>query len=325
LRCQPPPRRTRLDPLALPRQFVAQCPGPAPSLFSAVVNNTRYQLTISDSDEPTEDFTAENLVEGNTIFFPQAASGGINLAISQRSTVRNNTISKAIISIQVGAQIGPPPSGQRQFPGTCTLDTARHCLGTADCNIPGVDTAPKGTCSLPPPQLVSWVTNDAKIEGNTIHGPFQTGVALGGRRVIVQDNKIDGPLIAGGMGGILLNGKFALETNRIFRNRVDNVSDAIHLNKAFQGQTASSFGAEFSLNDLTGYVTAVRTSADYDLATELSVNGRGNYWGLICTEPLQGFDPSKVQGPPPGVIVKDSHAYGVPVSNIQNNLPPTCF
>jgi Right handed beta helix region len=315
--------------------FVAQCPGAAPSVLSAVVNGTLYQLTISDSLVPTEDFTSDNLVEGNTISFPsQAASTGINLAISQRSTVRNNTISKAIVSIQLGAQMGPP-ANQRQFASTCSLDTTRRCLGDADCNIPGVDTAPtKGTCSLPLPTLsLTWMTSDAKIEGNAIHGPFQNvlytyiGVGLGGPRAIVQDNTIDSPLKAPGVVGILLNGKFAVETSTILRNRVTNISNAIQLNKVYEGQTATSFGAEFSLNDITGYDTAVRTSADYDLPSELSVNGIGNYWGLNCTKPLQGFDPSKVQGPAPGNLVnpavKDSHAYGEPVSQAKK-LPITC-
>jgi hypothetical protein len=308
--------------------FVVQVPGPAPSVLSAVVNDTLYQLTISDSDVPNDEFTADNLVDGNSISFSQAASSGINLAISQRSTVRNNTVSKAIISIQLGSQIGPAPTGQRQFPGKCTLDTTRLCLGSGDCNIPGVDTAPKGTCSLPPPRSTSWVSSDAKIAGNTIQGPFQTGLALGGPRAIIQDNTINGPLTVGGVAGILLNGKFALETNKIFRNRVDNVSDAIRVNKVFQGQAAAFFGTEFTLNDITGYDTAVRTSADYDLATELSVDGRGNYWGLTCADPLQGFDPSKVRGPAPANsvngAVKDSHPYGEPVSQAKNKLPPTC-
>src|SRR5271166_4250219 len=279
--------------------FVAQCPGGAPSVLSAVVNGTLYQLTISDSIVPTEDFTSDNLVEGNTISFPApAVSTGINLAISQRSTVRNNTVSKAIASISLGAQMGPPPAGQRQFPGTCTLDSTRLCLGDVDCNIPVLDNAlSKGTCSLPPPQSITWVTSDAKIEGNTIHGPFQIGVGIGGPGTIVQDNTIEGPLTPLGTGGIVLSGKFALETSRIFRNRIANVSNAIQLNKVVQGKPAAFFGAEFSLNDITVYDTAVRTSADYDLASELSVDGRGNYWGLTCAQGPHGFDPHAVQGP----------------------------
>jgi nitrous oxidase accessory protein NosD len=60
----------------------------------------------------------------------------------------------------------------------------------------------------------------------------------------------------------------------------------------------------------------------YNLVTELSVNGQGNYWGLSC-EQSGGFDPTTVS--PANPNVKDSHPYGVPVAETPDSqLPATC-
>ena len=73
------------------------------------------------------------------------------------------------------------------------------------------------------------------------------------------------------------------------------------------------------LNDFTGYLTAVRTTNDYNLLTDLG----GNYWGLLCP----GFDPSLVRYED-GLVnpfVIDSRAYGVPVAATPDaQLPSAC-
>jgi hypothetical protein len=58
------------------------------------------------------------------------------------------------------------------------------------------------------------------------------------------------------------------------------------VNTQFPGLESSAFCARVSLNDFRGYPTSVRS----DIAATLSVNGKGNFWGLPC--PL-GFDPQR--------------------------------
>jgi hypothetical protein len=168
-----------------------------------------------------------------------------------------------------------------------------------------------------------------RVEDNEITGPFRGGISMAAKNGIIRGNKINGPLIpVGGLGGISLRGKFAMETGTVVtRNTVSNVSTALRLDRAFFELTASFFDAEISLNDFTGYTTAVSTSNDYNLSdTVLTVDGRGNYWGLTCAE--GGFDPTKVlrvngtQNP----NVVDSHPYGEPVADTpEEDLPLTCF
>jgi hypothetical protein len=163
------------------------------------------------------------------------------------------------------------------------------------------------------------------IENNEISGPFVIGIGNSAINGIVQGNKIIGPLGVGGRG-IIISGKHALETIVVTRNIVKNVYSALRIEKSFQGLTPSFFGAKISLNDFTGYTTAVQTSDDYDIMSELSVVGEGNYWGLTCTE--GGFDPTKVlrlNGTVNPFLV-DSHPYGEPVAETpEEDLPMTCF
>jgi hypothetical protein len=319
--------------------LIAQVNGPEPALFNAVIENTLYQLIATNSMAPNEDFTADNLVEGNTITLPQGTNDdGIVLAVPQRAMVRNNTITGASHGMRAGAQTGP-----RRFPGACSGNTSRLCLSNDDCNIPGVDSGSQGTCTNPAPltQPVDWFSDRSTMENNRVLTPFTDGIDLSGKNNLLQGNTITGPGNPDG-AGIHLFGKHAVETTIMKGNTISNISNALFLTKIFQQLTASRFGAQISLNTFTGYTTAVRTSNStsntanpYDLPSELSVgqcsgapaaacitdsdcssvgvgtctNSQGNYWGLICP---QGFDPTKVVDTNghlnPNVV--DSHPFG---------------
>jgi hypothetical protein len=144
--------------------------------------------------------------------------------------------------------------------------------------------------------------------------PSVDGIALAGGHNVVQGNIITGPTSTGG-SGIHFVGKFALETTIISGNTIKDVANALFLEQTFQGLTASTFGAQISLNNFTGYTTAVRAvrtsmplDPSYTLPSELSVGKQGNYWGLMCPPAGPGFDPAKVDPANPQVI--DSHPFG---------------
>jgi nitrous oxidase accessory protein NosD len=273
--------------------LMAQVNGPEPTLFNALIENTLYQLTATNSAVPNGEFTADNLVDGNTIALSWGKNDdGIVLAVAQRTIVRNNTFTGAAHGMRAGVQTEP-----RQFPGACSGNATRLCLSNDDCNIPGVDRGSQGTCTTPVPQPVDWLSDRSIMRNNRVLTPVNDGIDLTGQNSIIQGNTITGPGNANG-AGIHLFGKCALETTIMTANTISNIPTALSLTKIFQQLTASRFGAQISLNSFTGYTTAVRTSNStsntvnpYDLPSELSVGQLGNYWGLMCP---QGFDPTKV-------------------------------
>jgi Right handed beta helix region len=314
---------------------IEQLGGAEPALLNAVIQNTLYQLNVTNSSVPNEDFTADNLVEGNTINFVQGDNDGIVLALPQRTIVRNNTIRNATNGMRVGIQTGPSGS-PRLFPGACSLDASRLCLSNADCNISGIDANSQGTCIQPPIKNVFWFSNGTTMQSNEILSPFTNGITLAGMNNLVLGNTVSGPprpgLPAPGGAGIILLGRFATETTTVTGNTIADVTNALRLDRVFQ-LTASAFRSRVSLNAFTGYAAAVRTSTDYNLPSELSVgqcsldattcstnsecsavgkgaciNLQGNYWGLACP----GFDASKVLFTNGAVNanVVDSHPYG---------------
>jgi parallel beta-helix repeat protein len=324
---------------------IEQIGGTEPVLLNAVIENSLYQIDVTSSLAPNEDFTADNLVEGNTINFVQGDNDGIVLALPQRTIVRDNTIRNATNGMRAGIQTGP--SGfPRLFPGSCSLDASRLCLSNADCNIPGIDLNSQGTCIQPPTKNVFWFSNDTTMQNNQILSPFTNGITLAGMNNILLGNTISGPtrpgLPAPGGVGITLLGKFAAETTVVTGNTITDVTNALRLDKVFQS-TASAFGSRVSLNAFTGYTAAVRTSTDYNLPSELSVgqcsldatrtcstnsecnsagkgactNLLGNYWGLACP----GFDAAKVLFTDGAVnaSVMDSHPFG------KSSLKTPCY
>jgi hypothetical protein len=306
---------------------VAQMLGPHPTLLNAVVEGVLYQISTTANAEVNEDFPADVIVEGNAITFPQAnqsfaADDGIVSTASLRTIIRGNVIGSCRVGIRDGGIL------TRQFPGVCKKDSNRLCVADSDCFIPNIDSVSKGQCVLQPTQNVNWVSKNLLDERNTISGPFLAGISSSGENVIIQNNNVTGPLRTGGIGGIRLLGGDALETAVVTRNTVSGVTNALALDATFGivVRPPRFFGAQISLNDFVGYTTAVRTSNDYLFPSELSLQGRGNYWGLSCA--AGGFDRSKVRfqngAINPNVI--DSHPYGESIAGILlQNLPATCY
>jgi hypothetical protein len=339
--------------------LIAQVNGPEPALFNAVIENTLYQLNATNSLVPNNEFTADNLVEGNSITFLGANQGkndGIALTLPQRTIVRNNTIEGARIGMRASIQFGP-----RQFPGACFGNTSRLCLNDPDCNIPGVGIGSQGTCidsntgqaGPPSPQstIVDWFSNDTTMENNRVLMPTPPmvtpptppieieGIALAGQHNVIRGNNIIGPTGPTGPtregSGIHLVGKFAIETTTMSGNTIKDVANALYLEQIFNNpaypagahaQTASTFGAQISRNTFTDYTYAVHAIGDSTsptvlytlLASELSVGGQGNYWGLPCSPSgPSGFDPANVN--PASAPVIDSHPFGNPAFT-----PPPC-
>ena len=313
--------------------LITQNLGPHSALFNVVIERTPpnppdlYQLTVPNVSEINEDFTADNLVEGNDVSynlgqFPgasQSRESGIAAPSALRTTVLNNFV-HGISGI--GVRDGQTTA--RVFPEKCSLDSTRYCMTDADCLIEGIDEISKGTCPIaspPPLQNVEWSSRDFLIEGNQIEGPFTGGISVAARNATIRGNTVIGPLGQGGLGGIALRGKSALETGTVVtRNTVSNVSIALHLDNTF-GVLASFFNAQISLNDFTDYTIGVKTT-NFNSPSELSVDGKGNYWGLSCEE--GGFDPARVSPINPDIV--DSHPYGEPVAGTPDDLLPlTCF
>ena len=296
--------------------LITQTLGPDPTLLNAIIEGELFQLPVVNSPTPNESFSQDNIFEGNTIVFTQTPFDAVVISIAQKTTVRNNIIRAASASIRTGIQSGPEGLS-KNFPGECTNPAGRLCLVNTDCNILGTTGS---TCSSPPPVPVFWVSDGALIEGNTITGPFNSGIATNGTKAIIRGNTITGPnRPTSNAGAINLVMKFGLgDTTIVTRNVVSDVRIALMLiNSLIPGLEAKDFRARVSLNDFTGYTTSVRS----DIAATLSVAGQGNFWGLPC--PL-GFDPTKVLSLPATAVVTDDHPFGTPVARNTGTLPRPC-
>jgi hypothetical protein len=184
----------------------------------------------------------------------------------------------------------------RQFPGTCTLDGSRRCLGAADCKIPGIDAEPGlGSCVLPPTRFVFWAVTDARIDDNRFVGPFNTGLVTNGFGARITHNSFAGE--GGSQIGIRLLGP-AVETSTIAENSLSDLDAAFRFDLVSPSGigglpvVASSFGARVHGNVIERSTWSVVTSNDYTLPSELSVDQSGNDWGRACPD---GFDEDSVK------------------------------
>jgi Periplasmic copper-binding protein (NosD) len=303
--------------------LVTQTLAPDPTLLNAIIEGELHQLSVANSPVVNGDFSEDNLVEGNIVVFTQTPFDGIATAVTLRTTVRGNTVRNTLNSIRAGIQSGANGI-PKKFPGKCSAPVAgRLCLADIDCNILG---ATGSACDSPAPPTVPvfWVSDGFLVEGNTITGPFNGGIATTAKNTIIRGNTITGPLRSTGTGAINLVAKFGLgPTTAVTRNVVSNVAIVLALNNKpaqVPDLPASTFEARVSLNDFTKYTTSVRS----DIAATLSANGQGNFWELPC--PL-GFDPAKVQkvNLPSSAVVTDDHPYGTSVAKTAaGSLPQPC-
>jgi hypothetical protein len=312
-----------------------------PNVINLIVGTSLYQFanalpTFGSDGIVTngENFSADNVIEGNTI--DTCPGGCIGFTNTQRPNAIGNQISPGAGSI--GINIGNLNlSGP--FPGTCTLNSNRLCVSNSDCYIPPVDSTSQGTCVGTVSHDVLSISHGGVIANNTITGPFNDGMQLTTPDLLVQGNTISGPVAKktdftsqGGVGIEIRNN--AARTAIVTQNVVSNVPAPIRL------FNVSQFGAQISLNDFTGYTDEAFVPTGYNLDSELSVGLQGNYWGQACTPTGGGgFDSSKVLLLSNGKVASDgtvstagavnlflhdSHPYGVPVAAIADpSLLPT--
>jgi len=183
-----------------------------------------------------------------------------------------------------------------------------------------VDTTTKGTCTgVTTIPNVRRTSRGTKIEDNQLTGSFNDrAIQMVGQ---IESTVIGNTIDATAPIGLAISNEM-LETGIVQHNVVDGPITGLRLASG----VASFFGAMVSLNDFTGYMNAVRVNNGYPLPTFLSVDGKGNYWGLSCE--AGGFDQTKVSqdnGSAPQVVVEDDHPYGEPVAGTPDELLPlTC-
>jgi len=320
--------------------LITQSEGPEPTLLNAIIDGELFQLTVEEvesSEVRDEPFSEGNTFTGNTIrIFGTQPVDGVVVAIAQGTVVSNNKVAGAKNSIRIGLQFGI----KKTFPGKCEQkkNPIRLCLDNNDCNIPSLDTPTGDTCTNSSQTTVKWVSVGNTIQDNMIHGPFDAGISTLGQDTTITGNTIVGPLrsvpafpLTGPpVGGIVLVGKFGLgDTTFVTRNTVRDVAIPLTLGHQItvgsQVQTeasATAFRAHISLNDFTGYSTAVLLVKGlsppilYEIASQLSDNSTGNYWALVCPT---CFELSKVKNSDGSTYsqtkpVKDSFCFGAPVA-----------
>src|SRR6266850_2740247 len=256
-------------------------------LVNARVGSALIQLrnvpNIGDTGQ-TELSSDGNVIESNSIMQVGSSAGkdghtGIELAHDATDTLMaNSMVSGGLRGIR-GAGI----TSTITIPGTCTLDSSRYCLSDADCFISGVDTTTKGTCTgVTTIPNVRRTSRGTKIEDNQLTGSFNDrAIQMVGQ---IESTVIGNTIDATAPIGLAISNEM-LETGIVQHNVVDGPITGLRLASG----VASFFGAMVSLNDFTGYMNAVRVNNGYPLPTFLSVDGKGNYWGLSCE--AGGFDP----------------------------------
>lgn len=284
-------------------------------LFNLVINGNLSQFPNSENGQYSSN--EDNVIEGNHLSLPGASEGkthgGILVATNAtRSRVNGNTIVEAGTGIRLA---GLAPAQLVQRPAHCMdpngQETARFCATDGDCHIAGIDLAPVGTCPSP---LIMDVRDlrarDTVVEGNTLYGPFNsTVVAM--RAAIFGGNGTVGGIIRGnqiyGTGietGITLAGD-TIQTGMVTGNEIHGASFGLQLQQGI----ATNFGARIFLNNITGSTTrAIGVLGAYALPTELSWDGKGNYWGHLLPPCFRSSDT------PLGVLIQDSYPFCVPVA-----------
>jgi Right handed beta helix region/Periplasmic copper-binding protein (NosD) len=232
---------------------------------------------------------------------------------SANTIIRNNILRGWAVGISFGGVPSVLLEGGKQ--GTCSLDSSRLCRTIADCTFMIDRFGDKGTCSGAKDVTVDGQSMNMLAEGNIIFGSILAGIHLGQTvGSTVRGNIIKGPT---DRGINLIHD--AILSGTVERNIISGSKNGIALTAGL----ATFFGAKIRLNDITGYNNAVLTLEDYNLPSELSVEGKGNYWGLPCP----GFDRATVRMENGEINLKviDSHPYDQPVATTPGHaLPATC-
>jgi parallel beta-helix repeat protein len=322
----------RMDSIRFERGGVREGSLAGTVLLNLIIENQLYQYAYFGRDMTQivpMDWIEGAMVSGNYVIaapstgtFAIALGGGLLAPV-----VESNTVVKG------GAHFSGANHEVHTRPSTCSDDSARLCVTNADCFIPQIDTASKGTCTVST-HVVTQGVIDGIISANTIIGPFSGVVPFFGAAISTFPNSMNAGIIGNSVSnvnsgaGILLHSGGPLTTAVVTNNVVANSRFALQLQNngasspgSPPGGQASAFTANVSLNDFVGSTERainVFSQSTYTLPTELSWNGRGNYWSHTCAE--GGFLASDSPLP----IIKDSHPYGEPVASTLT-LPATCF
>lgn len=299
-------------------------PGGRLSLLNMVIEGQLYQFPLPDVDETqvrSEDWGEGNVVKGNVVETPPGVG---TFAVSVGGGHRG----VRIFGNEVrggGAHFSGPNNEPYTIPGRCSLDAGRLCMNDDDCFIPGVDVQSKGTC--PPAQrILNHGVADGEISDNRLSGPFAGTPQLFSSAISTFPNSVNAVIAGNEVTGtplaVLLFGIGPLTTATVTRNTLAGNAVGLGLRAlgASGSPAADHFAARVSLNDITGSTDrAVGLVGPYGLLTELSAEGRGNYWGHTCEE--GGFLPS--DSPSPSIV--DSHPFGTSVAGTpERHLPATC-
>jgi hypothetical protein len=173
---------------------------------------------------------------------------------------------------------------------------------------------------------------DTVIENNVVINSVdgisaQTALGL----LTIRGNSVSGATRGMNLGGSALN-----IGTLVTRNSLSNNGNGLFLTNpvtANLGPSATSFGAQVTLNDFT--LSSLRAigkngslpTAGYTLnPTELSSLLQGNYWDRTCAD-SDGFREFGLTGADsPAAFIIDSHPYGQSVATTQDDsLPATCL
>jgi hypothetical protein len=157
---------------------------------------------------------------------------------------------------------------------------------------------------------------------NNVVSQAATGISA----LAVVGLTLTGNIVNGSTSGLSLGASALSSGTHATRNMLSDNGIGLLLTTvaANQGPLVTSFGAQWTLNDVTGSsVRAIGRSAAYDLSpTELSTLMRGNYWGRTCFD-AEGFREFELAGADsPAAFIVDSHPYGQSVATTPDALLP---
>jgi len=231
-----------------------------------------YNFKVGDAfvQIPYSGETAQgNIVEGNTIsvIYKGVAVFGANLD----TIVRANTILQANYGILAN---GLRPL-DTPLPGTCSEDAGYYCMESSECQ-----TAGKGSCN--PGEMINrdFRPTNLLVENNMVTGKIRNnGIEMDMTNdVIVRGNNVAvAATLPPAESGIVLS-MSAVETGTVTRNVASGANYGFLLSE----MAVESFGAKVSLNDFKGAINSAMANGGYEFTSELSVDGKGNYYGRAC-------------------------------------------
>jgi len=335
----------RVRPIGIRQNLV----GGAPAVTNICLGKELVLQIAGSADAIQEGSHArqeDNVVEGNFLdcgniaapFCIATATGAV------RPRVAGNTIVGAFQALHFSGNA--PGVDTFNVAGHCSLDAQRACTVDSECNKtdPCGNAVSKGVCvGVAARTDVTIGASDAVVVGNTVDGTsgkVEIGmyVAVPSPRATIVGNTV----VRASTAGIRLNNQ-SLENNTVTGNRVVESRFGLVLAQVPSiGLLGSKFGASIYLNDFMGstrqaiatgfcnapVTTSCVTNADcpgstcntapFPYQAELSLDGKGNYWGRTCYDSNGFRDASEpdAQGKrdTSDPKVTDSHPYGVSVA-----------